>query len=251
MFCSKCGKEIADGSAFCSACGNPTAFNQAQVNLRSGMNMNTPDAGMTNEEKTKKLAAVWSFILVSLAELFMAWSICVSEGRILFGSDMPDRILSRWWEDNSWLFVLAGFFLTFDVLINIFIFYVVPYVNRIFEKTKKNIIIQYIFKVVIFTFLPLIFAAGIDETLDIFSAWLVLFGLFVAVLYAVALIAYCKAANCERLEKFGVEVKDHAPNVSNLTEDNTDAPKDFWICPKCSSHNSSAQSQCKDCGYYK
>ncbi len=254
MFCSKCGKEIEDGASFCSECGTPTVFNRAQVNLRSGMNMNTQNDGMTNEEKTKKLAAIGSFVLAFVAEMFVVWSICATKWKIIFGSSIPDSSLERFWDDTSWVAVIAALMLTFERLMTSFRIYISAYINRSFAKFKKAGIGGFIWSLGILVIVPIIMSNYFYEKGGYYPVGLIALGVFACLLNIPAAITYWKAAECEslaQLENKAADRKSLVSRLSNMTEDNTSAPKNIWICPECGSRNSSLQNQCKDCGYYK
>lgn len=89
MYCSKCGKQLNDGDAFCSGCGQPTGVNAAQSTAQSqtvnqayaGNNQNSYNAGssysnqgssMNGESNALAIVAVICSILLPGIGLILA-----------------------------------------------------------------------------------------------------------------------------------------------------------------------------------
>ncbi len=62
MFCSKCGKEMSEGTAFCPSCGNPVnSENQAAAaGSPNAANSKPEESDVISEEKTE-MPAVYTY----------------------------------------------------------------------------------------------------------------------------------------------------------------------------------------------
>ena len=51
----------------------------------------------------------------------------------------------------------------------------------------------------------------------------------------------------------GLFSKGKKEKAADTTEKNEkkDTQKDYWVCPKCGTHNALTSRSCKDCAYYR
>ena len=78
MFCSECGKEIADSSKFCSECGkavNPTDYDSIDKAKKSTWKRDKEASNSNNEGEKHKVHFLSKYILGSLIFLFIILSL--------------------------------------------------------------------------------------------------------------------------------------------------------------------------------
>lgn len=78
MFCSECGKEIADSSKFCSECGkavNPIDYDSIDKAKKSTWKRDKEASNSNNEGEKHKVHFLSKYILGSLIFLFIILSL--------------------------------------------------------------------------------------------------------------------------------------------------------------------------------
>ncbi len=263
MFCSKCGKEMAEGMAFCPSCGNPVnSVNQAAAGSPNVADSVPAKKEISAEEKTKKLVACGAFFFCMVLELFFLWWIVGSKGTIIIGNDHSERYINAFWDTFEWFFIILALFNTLVNLYVAFRFYIIAYINRSFDFSRlkagfylsgANIIIGIGF---------IFFAFYVNNKIGYFPVMLIVLGISIVILDFIATVAYRKAADYEyaaMLREKGTSIyaadtkprnrKSYASKLASISGGK--AREEYWECPECGARNRWLSDQCKDCGKYR
>ena len=248
MFCSKCGKEIADDAAFCSGCGfgvNGTAQTSIQVRIPA----------ISEEEKNRKFRAMIVFFISAMIEVSVVLGMLLTKMQclklIIGDTSHAERYLEKMWDEHGSLIMMFNFLIIICEIILSIVFYIVPYIKRQFSSVKKHLISTVITDAVVVLaaggwLAYYVNSEGFDNFMVILVVVLLLFSkIFVAISYNIA-------ANVEDGEKYIATKQSVASKLSNLSSGNViNSSNGLWRCGKCGTENNNVDSFCKDCGNYK
>lgn len=271
MFCSKCGKQIADDAAFCEGCGNPTASvtntaTQAAPQVVYVQQAAAPTsakmtAAIPTEEKETKFIAIGMFLVLSVLTLGFMIALVASEGRMIFSmvGNVPEWAMDNIWKELSGIFVFLMFLYIACQVFTGFMNYFSPYIKRNFEEKKKQVIGSCISDALMSGIMPI--ALGVvtaEETDGDMPVFLILIAILLLALCIITAILYNKAANVEtynkykesRIEKCG-EANSTLSKLAKLNGSEEQSAPKLWLCNSCGTKNSSTEFFCKGCGKYK
>lgn len=250
MFCSKCGKEINDGAAFCDKCGNPvgnSSSNNNADNSTSERNVlsNEISTFVEKEKNEKKMAIICAVICNIIAIMFA--STLFNSVDMLFEGPRVERLQELISEE----FNGAEMWLILPAIADIGV-YIYAYLNRKFEKTFGGVVSTAVIYALIHLFIAFMSLAifnedfGANEYTLTFGFWLIYIVFLCIDIYRV--IAYKKASEAEEAAVY-YEKKDSLKGLRCLS-DEKDVVTD-WKCRHCGSTNKLGQDYCKDCGKYR
>lgn len=266
MFCSKCGKELAEGTVFCPSCGNPVnSVNQAAAADSPNVANSAPAKNeISAEEKTKKLVACGAFFFSMALELFFLWWIVGSKGRLILGNEYSEMFINKFWDELGWILIIPALFGTLNELFNAFMFYIIPYINRSFDLCYRKLVVCLVceFVVVVMYCCGLFFTNDHVDFEDVISPVIVIGLLLIFAFKFVAAVDYRIAADCEyaaMLREKGTSIyaadtkprnrKAYASKLASIS--GGEAREEYWECPECGARNRWLSDQCKDCGKYR
>lgn len=245
MFCSKCGKEIKDDAVFCDKCGNQVSGEVNHRNNNTSSDEKTLNK-MAETEKYKKIRAIITFIISSIA--------CLLYIMVIFASDFEavttlintyagvgNRLNEELGKYGSvCIFVQAALIALEAVFV-----YILPYKNRAFSTSGK---ISGIFmgasSFPLAAFFVILFLGKLEEKFELTSLFWIAVVIFAALDIA-KIITYRLAVN-EEADLLYHENSSAAKRTAKLGASGED-----WKCKHCGSTNKSAQDYCKDCGEYR
>lgn len=248
MFCSKCGKQLNVGAAFCDGCGaavNGLSPEQTSVGVQRG-------GGELNEriraERSEKIRAIAITAIISVVELiflFIAMSSELSNLKFFFNDEKGRTFLEYMWEKQGGLTKAIGIFLMFTVVMDVIMCYIHSR-RRTLSKYKKVLL----FDRISFSVVAISACVLLRDFLDI-AGWLM-----VMILIAFNLLSlkpFFKAAECENaalyLENTANGKGRFYDTLSTLHEN--EEKGDLWQCKTCGTFNTALQNFCKGCGKYK
>ncbi len=263
MFCSKCGKEMAEGTAFCPSCGNPVnSENQAAAGSPNPANPAPAKNEISAEEKTKKLAACAAFVFFMVLAMFFLWSIVGSKGTVIIGNGHSERYINAFWDEFQWLCIILALFNTLYNLYVAFRFYIIAYINRSFSENKLKANFACHGWGTPIGLGSIFFAFYINNKIGYFPVIILVLGVSIDVLSFIAALLYSKAADYEyaaMLREKGTSIyaadtkpqnrKAYASKLASIS--GGEAREEYWECPECGARNRWLSDQCKDCGKYR
>lgn len=262
MFCSKCGKEVQEGTAFCSSCGqplqntgdSPTSNVQPQIiyiNQSNSGIMSTPP-----EEKKKKTTAIGFYFISAILSLCIVLTVLGSKLELLAGFISTDlskdtiaaAFRSIYEEHAAILWCLGILYLAIPVTQGIVLWNM--YKKRNFTLRINNVVLQNILDSVVWFIFPIIVNVAISRNSRIEGSASFLFWAMAIAIIALKIIyavLYCNASECEEInmrnEKHG--------GVSNSGEQKSEDSGSYWICMNCRAFNSAKDKLCQKCGKNK
>lgn len=271
MFCSKCGKQVADGAAFCDGCGyalsGGTPLAQSQV---------SPISKMTDAEKNEKMCAVLLFCISSVMDLLFWWLVVASEFKavsFLFEGTAPSYVIEslfeKLFENCGGIMIFICVVLTIGYTVIGITSYAMPYMKRDFSSAlpavKTSNIIDSVMLILGTAAIFVIFIAELNAQPPYF---LLVPVLVLAWGHICVVVTYNKAVKAEEHAiwqenqtndemRYNGEEKYSSKNVlsrSRLLASNNAATNKgtrTWECENCGTMNSNTDSFCKDCGNYR
>ncbi len=199
MFCSKCGKELDKGTAFCPSCGNPVnSVNQsASTGSPNAANHVSARSDISTEEKTKKVMACIAFLSRMVLDLILFWSIVGTKGTILLGGDFPEQRINLWWDTSGWPYIIIALFFTLTDLSNALKFYIITYFNRSFAQKKSKVIDNCFTHGIEMVIIPLSLTFFIYDEFGHFPVTLPVLGISICTINILVALTYVKAADYE------------------------------------------------------
>lgn len=248
MYCSKCGKEIADGDAFCSTCGSRNSSNYPNEQNRSSFSSRKMSPEEESAKDTLNACYIVYMIFFAVAGLIM----CLGDIGLFFNQ-------------TEWYNVPTGNYHTFDIgffnkfmgflfapISLLFIDYILaclkPYKERNFSSLSlsKMLVISAV-ELAVFIVIYLFMAWGLSA--DFGTG--IYFLLFAVVVFRIIIsVLHIKAANAEKGAEY---LSEHKTNdvLNKIKSDEPEIAEDFWTCKACGTVNERINSYCKDCGRYK
>ncbi len=277
MFCSKCGKQIADDALFCEGCGNPTGSSQNSAVPQQAVYVQTAPAGqyivekapsIPVKEKEWKIMAIAMFVVQTVLTLGLLVAIVASEGKMIFSfiGDYPEWLLEKLWNEIGGL---CYFVTIIYAAVQIFLgvsHYMLAYTRRMFNEHKRQVIASCISDALMGGLMPV--AIGIvlaEETDGEISFMLVFIGIILLALNIATAVFYHKAGDIESFEKYkegkvvggnAAEPSAYDPNralsrLADLANGGSGNVPNKWICNSCGTQNNNTDSFCSGCGKYK
>ena len=246
MFCSKCGKEIADDAAFCSSCG---------YGINGTGKSHLLDSSISSEEKERKLRAMIVFLISAMIEISAVLAMLVTKMQclklIIGDTRTAERFLEDAWDENGMLLMMCGFLIIAAEIMLGVIFYVLPYVKREYTSMKKQVMGSAIAEAVASIIVGAWFAYYVHIQ-DCDSFFVILFAALLSFSKVFVAISYSIAADVEDREKFRSTIASRASKLSAMSSGNViNNTTGLWRCGKCGTQNKNTDSFCKDCGNYK
>lgn len=261
MFCSKCGKEVQEGTAFCSSCGqplqgtnvSPTNNTQSQI-----IYVNQSNIGMMSappEERNKKLNAIAFYLISAILSLCLIMAILGSKLELLAGfistdlsqNTIADAFRSIYEEHAAILWCLGILYLSIPITQGILLWSM--YKKRNFTLRINNVVTQNILDSAVWFIFPIIINILISRNSRIegsasFLFWTLSIAIIASkIIYAVL---YYKASECEK-----INIRNEKRVVYNGSEQKSSENGGYWICKNCSTSNSAKDSFCQKCGKNK
>lgn len=254
MFCSKCGKEVQEGTAFCSSCGNPinsyAQANTAKPLKQSFISVRKNLAATAPDEYKKKNIVLTVYLIITIMNIGFWLSVVLTKLSIFpnylinVNNSSTESLLSvieaNVISSNLWVMFVLFLMVIVTEIIGLWVWYK----KRAFSFTKKHvrtIYVVYSFLWLIFPFLTKLFFYHKCEHLDVSPTFLFYFivflMMFVNILY---IFLFYKAAECEENNVFNEQRR-------NFEDTNLGS----WVCGNCKSINSKNEQFCKNCGEYK
>ncbi|MBD5116802.1 MAG: zinc ribbon domain-containing protein [Ruminococcaceae bacterium] len=261
MFCSKCGKEVQEGTAFCSSCGQPLQntdggpANNVQpqiiyVNQSNSGIMSTPP-----EEKKKKTTAIGFYFISAILSLCIILTVLGSKLELLAGfisTDLSQDTIaaafrSIYEEHAAILWCLGILYLSIPITQGIVLWCM--YKKRNFILRINNVILQNILDSVFWFIFPIIINIVISRNSRIegsasFFFWAM--AIVIIALKIIYIVLYYKASECEE-----INLRKEKHNVSNSGEQKPKDSGTYWICTNCRTFNSPKDMFCQKCGKNK
>lgn len=248
MFCSKCGKQLNDGAAFCDGCG--AAVNKPSENELSGVQRAKAELGKkTLAEHAEKTRAIVITSILSAAELIfllVAMSSELSSLKFFFYDGKGEYFLKYAWDKQGGVTKVIGIVLMLASIMDVIICYI-HCRKRTLNAYKKVLLIEKITFAIVAIFACVLMV----EFLDI-SGWLMV--IILIVFNFLSLISVFKAAECENEAHYfekGEKSKGRFYEKLASPDDNGDSKANFWQCKSCGTLNPPLQNFCKDCGKYR
>lgn len=289
MFCSNCGKEIAEDSTFCSGCGKATSNGQppaapVQQVVYVDRAQNKGIAGAPDEVKVKKgvfllyffgAAMFVTFILVILVTKLEIFAELIEYSSLSLNGvnfTLQGALEHMYEEYEAILWFLLLLILSTVVIKGIMIWRIC--IKRDFSGNERKYITQCVIEGICWiAFVPILCAFLLAEFHSDFSLsiFAYIIDVFVAAYEVIFAVLFHKAAVCETdnlyREKHHKAIESWTCNFCGNENTNKDLfcqkcgknygeseepdGKKGWICKSCNTVNDRKDLYCKFCGKYK
>lgn len=250
MFCSNCGKEIAEGSAFCSGCGKSTGNGQpaaapVQQVVYVNQVQNKGIAGAPGEVKIKTgvfllyffgAAMLLAFILIILATKLGIFAELMDISS--FSQGTFQEYLEHFYEESLVIILLLSLMLLLPETVKGIVLWKAC-VNRSFADKQNNVIVNCVLSSIFWIIMLPILSSITSNRLNSDVSFTALTYLLIVCVIAYKIIyavLYYNAVVCE--ERY----------VSMEEKNRRNPKKKFWVCDKCGTENDTKYSVCQKCG---
>lgn len=247
MFCSNCGKEIAEGSAFCSGCGKATSNGQSpaapvQQVVYVDRAQNKGIAGAPDEVKVKKgVFLLYIFGAVMMLAMFLiihATKFGIFSELIDVSGISEEEYFEHLYEEYSAVIWIISLMLLLPTIAKGIVLWRAC-VNRVFVIKQHNVIVNCVLSSIVWIIIPPILSNimsnrwNSDVSFTAFTYLLIVLVIAYKIIYAV--LYYNATVREERY-------------VSMEEKKLRNPEKKFWVCDKCGTENDTRNSVCQKCG---